>query len=68
MPDLSLPPSVTVGPTAVGVSILTDDGATVMVSLPRPKGLHDLPAEEIVGRARRLAKRAMMTAAETLGE
>ncbi len=66
MPDLSLPPSVTVSPTTVGVSVLTDDGAVVVVNLPRPKGLRELPTEEIVGRARDLAKRAMMTAAEAL--
>ena len=36
MTDLSLPPSVTVSPTIVGVSVLTDDGATVQISLPRP--------------------------------
>ena len=29
MTDLSLPPSVTVSPTIVGVSVLTDDGVTV---------------------------------------
>jgi hypothetical protein len=46
--------------------VLTDDGAVVLVSLPRPKGLRELPTEEIVGRARNLAKRAMMTAAEAL--
>jgi hypothetical protein len=66
MPDLSLPPSVTVNPTTVGVSVLTDDGAVVVVNLPRPKGLRELPTEEIVGRARSLAKRAMMTAAAAL--
>ena len=35
MTDLSLPPSVTVSPTIVGVSVLTDDGVTVQVSPPR---------------------------------
>jgi hypothetical protein len=66
MPDLSLPPSVTLSPTTVGVSVLTDDGATVIVNLPRPKGLRELPTDEIVGRARTLAQRAMRTAAEAL--
>jgi len=66
MPDLSLPPSVTVSPTCVGVSVLTDDGATVIVNLPRPKGLRELPAEEVVGRARLLAHQAMISAAEAL--
>ena len=68
MQDLTLPPSVTVGPTAVGVSIFTDDGATVMVSLPRPRGLHDIPEDVLVDRARHMAKRAMMSAAELLAE
>ena len=68
MQDLTLPPSVTVGPTAVGVSIFTDEGATVMVSLPRPRGLHDIPENELVDRARVLAKRAMMSAAEILAQ
>jgi hypothetical protein len=66
MTDLSLPPSVTVSPTSVGVSVLTDDGATVIVNLPRPKGLRELPADEIVGRARDMAMRAMKTAAVVL--
>ncbi len=66
MTDLSLPPSVTVSPTIVGVSVLTDDGVTVQVSLPRPRGLHDLPAEEVAGRAMRLAREALRSAAESL--
>ncbi|KRB52546.1 MAG: hypothetical protein V4514_19090 [Pseudomonadota bacterium] len=66
MTDLSLPPSVTVSPTVVGVSVLTDDGVTVQVSLPRPRGLHDLPAEEVAGRAMRLAREALRSAAESL--
>ncbi len=66
MTDLSLPPSVTVSPTIVGVSVLTDDGITVQVSLPRPRGLHDLPAEEVAGRARRMAQDALRAAAESL--
>lgn len=66
MTDLSLPPSVTVSPTIVGVSVMTDDGATVQVSLPRPRGLRDLPAEEVADRARRLAKAALAQAARSL--
>lgn len=66
MTDLSLPPSVTVSPTIVGVSVLTDGGVTVQVSLPRPRGLHDLPAEEVAGRAMRLAREALRSAAESL--
>ena len=67
MTDLSLPPSVTVSPTIVGVSVLTDDGITVQVSLPRPRGLHDLPADEVAGRAMRLAREALRNAAQSLG-
>ena len=66
MTDLSLPPSVTVSPTVVGVSVLTDDGITVQVSLPRPRGLHDLPAEEVAGRAMHLAREALRNAAQSL--
>jgi hypothetical protein len=67
MTDLSLPPSVTVGPTAVGVSVFTDDGATVQISLPRPRGLRDLPIDEVADRARRMAQEALAAAARTLG-
>jgi len=66
MLDLSLPPSVTVSPTVVGVSVLTDDGVIVQISLPRPRGLHDLPAQEVADRAMTLAKAALKTASETL--
>ena len=66
MLDLSLPPSVTVSPTVVGVSVLTDDGVTVHVTLPRPRGLHDLPADVVADRALNLAKAALKTARETL--
>jgi hypothetical protein len=63
----NLPPSVTVSPTRVGVSLLTLDGATVQVSLPRPRGLPSaLPADEIAARALGLALAALRTAAETL--
>lgn len=67
MTDLSLPPSVTVSPTIVGVSVLTDDGVTVQVSLPRPRGLRELPIEEVADRARRMAQDALRAAATTLG-
>ncbi len=63
---MSLPPSFTVSPTIVGVSVLTDDGATVQVSLPRPRGLRELPQDEVVARAQRLAKAALKSAAEAL--
>lgn len=66
MTDLSLPPSVTVSPTVVGVSVLTDDGITVQVTLPRPRGLHDLPADEVADRAMRLATEALRSAAQSL--
>lgn len=66
MLDLTLPPSVTVGPTVVGVSVLTADGVTVQVSLPRPRGLRDLPAEEVADRARRMAMAALADASATL--
>lgn len=68
MQELSLPPSVTVGPTNLGVSVLIEDGVTVQVSLPRPRGLHDLPADEIEARARRLARAAMMSAVKSLAD
>jgi len=61
-----LPPSITVSPTTLGVSLLASNGVTVQVSLPRPRGLHDLSEQEIVERAHRLAKTALMTAAECL--
>ncbi len=66
MLDLNLPPSVTVSPTIVGVSVMTADGITVQVSLPRPRGLHDLPADEVADRARRMAVAALADAAESL--
>ena len=66
MLDLSLPPSVTVSPTLVGVSVLTNDGITVQISLPRPRGLHDLPEAEVAERAKRLARAALISAFESL--
>ncbi|HEX5379722.1 MAG TPA: hypothetical protein VFW47_14190 [Phenylobacterium sp.] len=66
MLDLRLPPSVTVSPTMVGVSVLTDAGVTVLVSLPRPRGLHDLPADQVAERAFRMAHAALEDAVRTL--
>ncbi|MFN3515053.1 MAG: hypothetical protein ACK41C_18575 [Phenylobacterium sp.] len=66
MSDITLPPSVTVGPTSVGVSVLVAQGVTVQVSLPRPRGLQELPAEEVADRAKRLARAALADAADSL--
>jgi hypothetical protein len=63
---LSLPPTITVSPTIVGVSVLTDDGATVQISLQRPRGMRELSEDEIVVRAHRLAKTALEAAAASL--
>jgi hypothetical protein len=62
----SLPPSVTVSSTSVGISLLGDNGVTVQVSLPRPRSLHELSDAEMIERARRWARSALMTAAERL--
>ena len=53
-------------PAATGQALL-DDGVTVQVSLPRPRGLHDLPIEEVADRARRMAQDALRAAATSLG-
>lgn len=66
MHPLSLPPAVSVGPTQIGVSVITDDGVTVQVNLPGPRGLKELPADEVTARAKRLAKAALLSAFETL--
>jgi hypothetical protein len=67
MPEpMTLPPSVTVSPTVVGISMLTAEGATVQVSLPRPRGLRELPTDELVARAQGLARLALEAAAATL--
>ncbi len=63
---ISLPPSVTVSPTSVGVSVYTADGATVVVSLQRPRGLAALPQDEVIARAQQLALSALEAAAATL--
>ena len=65
---MSLPPSVTVESANVDVFVLTEDGATVQVSLPSPRGLRELPRDELVARARRLAKVALEAAAEALSQ
>jgi hypothetical protein len=64
---INLPPSVTVGPTVVGISVLTADGATVEISLQRPRGLAALPPEEVIVRAQELALSALEAAVATLG-
>lgn len=56
---ITLPPSITVAATIVDVSVLTEDGATVQVRLPRPRGLRDLPRDELVAKAQKLAKVAL---------
>jgi len=66
MPHQSLPPSITVSPIWVGVSVLTDEGVTVQVTLPRPRGLCELPADQVAVRARRLARAALLTAFKSL--
>jgi len=62
----SLPPIVTVGPTSVGVSVLTDDGAVVSVNLQRLRGLAALSPEEVSERAQALALDALAAAAASL--
>ena len=64
--SLDLPPSIKVGPTTVGVSLITADGATVEVALPRPGGLYEISEAEIVSRARDLAFAALQAAAAKL--
>jgi hypothetical protein len=66
MQDLLLPPSITFKPTSVGVAVLTVGGVTVEVSLPRPRSLHDLSRPDMPARARRLAREALMNAAQSL--
>ncbi len=61
-----LPPSVKVGPRAVDISVFTAEGATVEVVLPRPGGLGEMPRDELIGKARELARAALKSAAITL--
>jgi len=63
---MDLPPSVNVGPRAVGVSIFTAEGVTVEVVLPRPGGLGEMPRDELIGKARELARAALKSAAISL--
>ena len=62
----SLPASITVGPTSVGVSVVTDDGAIVSINLQRLRGLAALSAEELAERAQALALNALAAAAASL--
>ncbi len=66
MQTLSLPPSVKVSATSIDVTVLTDDGATVIVNVQRSRGLHDLPTPEAAGRATQLARLALLNAAQAL--
>ena len=62
----SLPPTVTVGPTSVGVSVLTADGAIVEINLQRLRGLADLAPDQMAERAQALALDALAAAAASL--
>jgi hypothetical protein len=59
---LDLPPSVTMGPRSLGVSMVTAQGATVSVLLPKPCGLDEVDHDELVERATTLALAALATA------
>ena len=61
-----LPPSVTVGPRNLGVSVLTPQGAMVSVLVPKPRGLDEASRDELVERATKLARAALETAAAAL--
>jgi hypothetical protein len=63
---LDLPPSVTVGPRSLGVSVITLQGATVSVLLPKPGGFDDVPHDELVERATALALAALANATSAL--
>jgi uncharacterized RDD family membrane protein YckC len=63
---LSLPASITVGPTSVGVSVLTADGAIVSINLQRLRGLADLAPEKMAERVQALALDALAAAAASL--
>jgi hypothetical protein len=63
---ISLPPTLTVSPTSVGVSVLTADGAMVEICLQRLRGLADLPPEQMAHRAHELALHALEAAAASL--
>ena len=63
---MTLPPAYHRQPDDRGRVRVHRQGATVQVSLPRPRGLRELPQEEIVERAQQLAKIALEAAAATL--
>ena len=63
---LELPPSVTVGPRSLGVSVITAQGATVSVLLPKPRGLDDVAGDALVEHATALARAALATATSAL--
>lgn len=65
---ISLPPSVTVGPTSVEVSVMTDDGAVVEINLQRLRGLSALSPEEIAHKAQAMALSALAAAAKRLAD
>lgn len=65
---ISLPPSVTVGPTYVGVTVMTRDGAVVEINLQRLRGLAALPPEQVAHRAQELALSALEAAAQSLSQ
>jgi hypothetical protein len=56
---LKLSPLVVVSPTNLGVSLVTSGGATVHVLLPRPSVVNELPQDEVVRRAKNLARIAL---------
>lgn len=64
---LGLPPTISVGPTGVDVSVFTVEGAMVQIVLPRPGGLYAIPEQEIIDKARELASAALRSAADALG-
>jgi hypothetical protein len=63
---LELPPSISVGPTGVDVSVFTAEGVRVQIVLPRPGGLYAIPEKEIIDKARELASAALRSAADVL--
>ncbi len=63
---LDLPPHFTVGPSSVGVSVITLQGAKVHVVLPKPRGLSEVSRDELIERATKLAAAALQSAADAL--
>jgi hypothetical protein len=66
--SISLPPTVTVGPTYVEVSVMTDDGAVVEINLQRLRGLASLSPEEFTHKAQAMALSALAAAAKSLAD